>query len=77
MDKNVGGNICKNVSSKYSQKRSDHAKQTVTDVLKTASIRAIQKIPRATGDLICNKIADKTKRLQNFTTKVNQKRWNL
>ena len=43
MDKIVGKNISKNLSSKYGQKLFDHAKQFVTDALKTVSKRAIQK----------------------------------
>ena len=61
--KNVGKNISKNVSSKYSQKLLDHAKQSVTDVLKTSSKRVVQKRAEATGDLIGNKIADKITRV--------------
>ena len=34
--------MSKNLSSKYSQKLLDHAKQSATDALKTASKRAIQ-----------------------------------
>ena len=34
-------------------------KKSATDVIKTASKRAIQKTAEATGDLIGNKIADK------------------
>ena len=41
--RNKGKNISKNVSSKYSQKLLDHAKQSATDALKTASKRTIQK----------------------------------
>ena len=41
--------------SKYSQKRLDHAKQSATDVLKTAS----KKTAEAAGDIIGNKIADR------------------
>ena len=41
MDKNIGKNIRKNVNSKYSQKRLDYPKQSVTDALKIASKRAI------------------------------------
>ena len=37
MAKNIGKNISKNISSKYSQKLLDHAKESVADVLKTAS----------------------------------------
>ena len=41
--KNFGKNINKNLSSKCSQKLLDHAKQSATDALKTASKRAIPK----------------------------------
>ena len=37
--KNIGKSISKNLSSKYSQKRLDHAKQTATDALRTISKR--------------------------------------
>ena len=52
-------NIAKNLSDKYSQKLIDMAKKSTTDVLKTASKRAIQKTAEATSDLIGNKSADK------------------
>ena len=55
----MGKNISQNLSSKYSQKPLDHAKQFATDALKTASKRVIQKRAKATGDLIGNKIADR------------------
>ena len=35
--RNMGKSISKNLSSKYSQKLLDHAKQCATDALKTAS----------------------------------------
>ena len=60
MGKNIGGNISKNLSGKYSQKPLDHAKKSATDALKTFSKRVIQKTAEATGDLIGNKIADGT-----------------
>ena len=50
-------NIGKNISSKYSQKLVDSAKKSLTDTIKTASKRAIQKAAEATGDLIGNKSA--------------------
>ena len=53
-------NISKNLSSKSSQKIIGHAKQSATIASKTASTRAIQKTAEATGDLIDNKIADRT-----------------
>ena len=49
----------KSLSDKYGQKLLDTAKKYTTDAIKTASERAIQKTAEATGDLICNKIADK------------------
>ena len=52
MGKNVGKNISKNISSEYSEKLIDHAKQSASDIIKTASKRAIQKTTDATGDLI-------------------------
>ena len=60
MGRNIGKYISKNVSSKYTQKLLDHAKQSATDALKTAS-RAIQKTAEATDDLIGNEneIADR------------------
>ena len=42
MGRNISKNVIKNLSSKYS-KFIDHAKQSATDGLKTASARAIQK----------------------------------
>ena len=39
----IGKNKSKTLSSKYNQKLIDHAKQSATDALKTASKRAIQK----------------------------------
>ena len=38
----------------YSQKPSDHAKQSATDAFKTALKKAIQKTAEASGDLIGN-----------------------
>ena len=42
MGENIGKNISKYLSGKYSQKLFDHAKQSVTDALKTTSKRVIQ-----------------------------------
>ena len=52
-------NMTKNLSNKCGQKLLDSAKKSTTDVIQTASKRAIQKTLEATGDLIGNKIADK------------------
>ena len=44
---------------KFGQKLLNSAEKSTTDVIKTASKRAIQKTAEATCDLIGNKIADK------------------
>ena len=59
MNKKIGKNISKILCGKFSQKLLDHAKQSATDALKTASKRAITKTAEATGGLIGNKITDK------------------
>ena len=51
--------VKKVLSNKYGQKRLDSAKKSTADAVKTTSKRAIPKTAEATGDLICNKIADK------------------
>ena len=62
-------NMGKNLSNKYGQKLLDSAKKSTTDAIKTASKRAIQKTAEATGDLIDNKIADKTPSTSKKSTK--------
>ena len=69
MIKNIDKNISKNSSIKYSQKLFNDAKKYATDALKTTSKRVIQKASETTGDLIDNKIAEKSKSLKTFTTK--------
>ena len=66
MDKNFGKIISKSLSGKYisgmlvmRKKILDHAKQSATDMFKTASKRASQKTMEETGDLIGNKVANK------------------
>ena len=74
-------NLDKHLSNGYGQKPLDSAKKSTADVIKTVSKRAIQKTAEATGDLICNKIADKTtsvskkspKELQNDEMKTPKK----
>ena len=66
-----GKNISKSLSSKYSHKLLDHAKQCATDALKSVSKRAIQEIAEATGDLIGNKIADKIVRASKTSPQNN------
>ena len=52
--------FARNLNNKYGQKLVDSAKKSATDTFKIAGKRAIQKAAEATGDLIDNKIADKT-----------------
>ena len=58
MGKNIG-NICKNLSSKYSPNLLDHTKKSATDALKSNLKRIIQRTSEATSDLIGNKTAEK------------------
>ena len=53
-------NMGKSLSNKYGQKLLNSTKKSTTGAIKTASKRAIQKTAKATGDLIGNKISDKT-----------------
>ena len=53
-------NVGKSLSNKYGQKLLDSTKKSTTDTIKTASKIVIQKSAEATGELIGNKIADKT-----------------
>ena len=48
-------NKCKQLNNIYGQKLLNSAKKSSIDAIKTASKRAIQKIAKATGDLIGNK----------------------
>ena len=78
MDKNTSKNISKNLTGKYSQKRFDHAKKSATDAFKTTSESVIQKIAKATGDLIGDKVVDritkvsKTSQQNNSETTANE-----
>ena len=58
MGRDIGKNISKNLSGKYSQRLLDHTKQSLTDALKITSQRVIQITAEETGDLIRNKIAN-------------------
>ena len=59
MRKNIDKKRSINVSSKYSQKLLDLAKQSATHALNTTRRKVIKKTADATDDLICNKIANK------------------
>ena len=60
LGKNIGINISKTVSCKYSQKLLDQAKKSAADALKTSSKGAIHKTEESTCDLIGNKSRTKT-----------------
>ena len=59
MSKNIGKYISKNLSSKYSKKLDDLAKQSETDALITTSKRVNQQLAEATSDLIWNESVNK------------------
>ena len=68
--RDVGKNISKNLSSKYSQKLLDYTKQSATDALKTAWIRAIQK--NDWNDKIADNIATVSKTSPQNNSEVNE-----
>ena len=74
MSRNIGKNESKNLNGKYSQKRLDHAKQSATDALKTASKRPIQKISEATGYLMGNKLLIKLQKSQKTSPQNNSEK---
>ena len=47
-EKNIGKDIRKNLTSKYSQKLLDHAKRLATDAIKTALKKTIKKKTKKT-----------------------------
>ena len=57
--------VAKSMSNKYGKKIVDTTKKSATNAIKTASKRVIQKTTEATGDLICNKIANKITSVSN------------
>ena len=69
--RSIGKSTGINLSRKHSQKHFDHAKQSATDALKTASKMAIQKTAGATVDLIGNRIADKITRVLKISPQNN------
>ena len=56
------------IRGKFTQNHLDHAKQSATDALKTASKRAIQKRAEETDDLIRNKISEKITKVSKALT---------
>ena len=59
MSGSIGKNLSRNLAGNIVKKLIDHAKQSATNALKTASKKAIQKVAAAAGDLIGNKTADR------------------
>ena len=68
--RDMGKNISKNLNSKYIQKLLDYAKQSATDALKTAWIRAIQK--NNWNDKTADKIATVSKTSPQNNSEVNE-----
>ena len=67
----VGKSKSKNLSSKYNQKLLDHAKQSATDALKTASKKNDSKYSRKDWWSNWKKIADKITRVSKNLPKNN------
>ena len=64
-DKNMSKNISESLNRKYSQRRLGHAKQSVTDTLKT-TLKLQSKKREATGHLIHTKLAHKTTKVSKL-----------
>ena len=56
MSKSIGRNVSKNLISKYTQKRLDHAKQSGADAI-ARKPKKIRKTAEATGDVIGNTVS--------------------
>ena len=63
----------KNLSGKYDQELLDHAKQSVTDAIRTSSKRVIQKTAEGTGDFIGNKIDNRVTKVSKNSKQNNSK----
>ena len=70
MGKNIGKNISKKLSGKCSQKVLDHAK-FATNGLKTTSKRVFQKTAETTVYSICNRAADRIKKVSSRNLQQN------
>ena len=69
--------FAKNFDNKYGKRLIDSATKTGIEAAKTTSKRIVQKTAEATGDLIGNKIADKTTSIgkPKKTQKKNRRNW--
>ena len=63
----------KNLSGKYDQELLDHAKQSVTDAIRTSSKRVIQKTAEGTGDFIGNEIDNRVTKVSKNSKQNNSK----
>ena len=73
MDKTIGKNISKILSIKYRKKNFDHAKQSATGALKTASEGVSQKTAEPTGEkLLTRYLSQTTVKLQKSHEKLHQ-----
>ena len=61
--------FARSMSNKYGEKLVDAAKNSATDAIRTASKRAIQKTAEETGDLVCNKTANKITSVSKKSTR--------
>ena len=61
--------FARSMSNKYGKKIVDTAKKSATNVIKTASKKAIQKTAEATGYLVGYQIADKITSVSKKSTK--------
>ena len=72
----TGINAAKRFGDKYGQNLVDTAKKEGTNVAKTAGKKIVQKSAEATGDLIGNKIDDKSTSLEKSKNKEKENETN-
>ena len=71
--KNIAKTLIKNLSSNYSQTFLDHAKQSATDVLETATKRAVKKASETTDDFIFRNLLIKLQKPRKLCSRIIQK----
>ena len=64
--------FARRLGDRYGKKLIDTATKTGIDAAKTASKRVVQKTAEATGDLMCNKRADKITSIGKTKEKTNK-----
>ena len=73
MSQNIGKNISKSLSSKYGEKRNDHAKTPATDALKTSWKRVIKRQRKQPVIWLATKLLINSQMFQKIHNKILQR----